>query len=435
MITIENIKAVLFPTEAEQGYLLTRMNKPAGSDFDTALHSLFFEANETTLQTTLAPFLRERAIEYLELSNEPFFTTFREQYKDKHKEKGLKSYILRQRRNGVFGADEEAIALATLFDVSLQITITTYNNLSYSAKKASSTNRPIFHLYNQWDTHWYIYNGYPQSTVANGNCLYNSLAQILRHHVLLERYPGLTSTDNNAAVDASHQEAASSFLAHMKVYETQDALRATFDGLPRRTNNEILEAIKRLSSKEKQDHRIALEVATNQGTLKSSACPQRDRDSNSTPPTLEQAGKRLLRTIDDMSKYGECLQSDGESVKSEILIRVAKELRLLASSAKEKDFYRNEGEEAFNTFKKDFSDLLMSEHAALKQYRPALKTIFANIFLALTGIGLVLIAGKLIYSQATEGRPLFFFQNNKTTSEEKVRAIENVMNTITTLKQ
>ncbi|NDC41214.1 MAG: hypothetical protein EBZ77_06640 [Chitinophagia bacterium] len=60
----------------------------------------------------------------------------------------------------------------------------------------------------------------------------------------------------------------------------------------------------------------------------------------------------------------------------------------------------------------------------MSAYRIAWGTIVANIAIALTGVGILCIAGKLIHSRVTEGRALFFFQKNKTTSEEKIADIE-----------
>ncbi|NCT56508.1 MAG: hypothetical protein GW760_02175 [Legionella sp.] len=60
----------------------------------------------------------------------------------------------------------------------------------------------------------------------------------------------------------------------------------------------------------------------------------------------------------------------------------------------------------------------------MSEYRLSWPTIIKNIAIALTGIGLVCIAGQLISSRATQGRPLFFFQKNKTTCEEKRDDIE-----------
>jgi len=66
----------------------------------------------------------------------------------------------------------------------------------------------------------------------------------------------------------------------------------------------------------------------------------------------------------------------------------------------------------------------------MSDYGIAWGTIVKNILIAMTGIGLLLIAGKLIHSQVTEKRSLFFFQKPQTTSEEKISDIEKSLVTI-----
>ncbi len=56
----------------------------------------------------------------------------------------------------------------------------------------------------------------------------------------------------------------------------------------------------------------------------------------------------------------------------------------------------------------------------MNAYRVAWGTMIATIASVLAGVGLLCISGRLIHSRATEGRALFFFQKNKTTSEEKI---------------
>jgi len=68
--------------------------------------------------------------------------------------------------------------------------------------------------------------------------------------------------------------------------------------------------------------------------------------------------------------------------------------------------------------------LLNSENGTMSDYRLSWPTILKNIAIALTGIGLVCIAGQLIHSHVTQGRALFFFQKDKTTCEERRDGIE-----------
>ncbi|MBT7703872.1 MAG: hypothetical protein HN746_00080 [Polaribacter sp.] len=66
----------------------------------------------------------------------------------------------------------------------------------------------------------------------------------------------------------------------------------------------------------------------------------------------------------------------------------------------------------------------------MSEYRVSWDTIIKNIAIALTGVGVLFIAAKLLYSQATQGRALFFFQKDKTTCEEKTSSIEQSMNNV-----
>ena len=86
MITIENIKHVLFSTEPEQRALIQALGRQ-NNDIDRALNSLFFQVDERRLQKILAPFLRARAIKHVRESTLEKFTSFRQQYIDNQGDK------------------------------------------------------------------------------------------------------------------------------------------------------------------------------------------------------------------------------------------------------------------------------------------------------------------------------------------------------------
>ena len=410
MITIENIKHVLFSTEPEQRALIQALGRQ-NNDIDRALNSLFFQVDERRLQKILAPFLRARAIKHVRESTLEKFTSFRQQYIDNQGDKGFELYLTSQGQNATYGADEEAVALADLFNVSLQVTITKplFEYISHDLGAA----QPIFHLYNIPNQHWYIYTDEPSGTLGDGNCLYNSFAQILRNHLLESQY----QPDPDDLTDG--------FLNHMNTYRNQDRLRATFDGLPRLSLQELADKLLDLSKNDTSDHLCALKMAVEDEA--SASCQQilpfydnEDESQVIQKLALSKAYRRLLTTIDTMNQYGRRLNTAGETQKGKTLIELSKKLQLKAEK------YKLSGlnSENFPAFKQQFSTLLHSEDATLSQYRLALNTIFANILLALTGIGLLLIAGKLIHSQFTEGRALFFYQKDKTTSENKVLCVE-----------
>jgi hypothetical protein len=130
---------------------------------------------------------------------------------------------------------------------------------------------------------------------------------------------------------------------------------------------------------------------------------------------------KLSVKITAMRNYGEVLDRKGVS-KGLVAMKLATELELMA-----KKFFALSPEERDEAkFKEEFLILLRRENQQMSAYRIAWGTIVANIAIALTGIGLLLIAGQLIHSKATGKRALFFFQKSKTTSEEKIANIEQM---------
>lgn len=127
----------------------------------------------------------------------------------------------------------------------------------------------------------------------------------------------------------------------------------------------------------------------------------------------------FFQKITAMSDYG-VLLSKQDIEKGSLVIELADNLATMASQF----FAQKPQQRNFAEFELTFSALLHSKDQDMRAYRMSWGTITANIAIALTGIGLLLIAGQLIYSQLTQGRPLFFFQKNKTTREEKIADIE-----------
>lgn len=130
----------------------------------------------------------------------------------------------------------------------------------------------------------------------------------------------------------------------------------------------------------------------------------------------------LYRQIEIMSEYGETLKAEGAS-KGQVAIDLATELDAMAK----KFFAQSPEQRDFTKFESNFSELLHSKDEEMSAYRFALGTIIANIAIALTGIGLLLMAGKLVYSKVTEGRALFFFQKSTTTSEDLIATVHQQM--------
>ena len=128
----------------------------------------------------------------------------------------------------------------------------------------------------------------------------------------------------------------------------------------------------------------------------------------------------LHRTIfSPRPNYGLQLKDQGAS-KGQIAIDLADKLNEMADNF----FVQESVQRNWAEFKQQFSTLLHSKDPEMSAYRVSWNTIVTNIAIALTGIGLLVIAGKLIHSKVTEGRTLFFFQKSKTRSEEKIADME-----------
>ena len=134
----------------------------------------------------------------------------------------------------------------------------------------------------------------------------------------------------------------------------------------------------------------------------------------------------LLASIKKMHDYGTDLKEQGAS-KGQTAIDLAEALRTMAETF----FAQEDTGVQFPKFKKEFSELLDSKNAEMGEYRLSWSTILKNIAIALTGVGLVLIAGHMLYSKSIGGRALFFFQNDKTTGEELLNGVNQSLTMLT----
>jgi ankyrin repeat protein len=144
-----------------------------------------------------------------------------------------------------------------------------------------------------------------------------------------------------------------------------------------------------------------------------------DMECHDLVPYLFNPKDEVFQKIRAMHSYGELLRDQGVS-KGKVAIDLASKLMAMADQ-----FFKQEpAQRNFAEFEPRFSALLHSKDQEMCAYRIAWGTIVANIAIALTGVGLFFIAGKLIHSKATQGHALFFFQKSKTTSEEKIADLE-----------
>ena len=126
----------------------------------------------------------------------------------------------------------------------------------------------------------------------------------------------------------------------------------------------------------------------------------------------------LLDAIQGLHNYGEILKQKRSS-KGQILVELSMQLRERTT-----EFYEKKDWDDFPTFKTNIMTFLNSKNSEMASYRIAWPTIVKNIAIALTGLGLFLIAAQLLDSKKSKGRALFLFQKAKTTSEEKIETIK-----------
>lgn len=197
-----HLRAILFFDEEKRAALISAIRDKGyqAQDFDEAFTKLFYKISETDFQLILAPFLRASAIQHLREAQTVYAQTFREQYEaivaalNNHEEgdaSSLDTFFEQQSRAGVYGTDIEAGALAELLDVTFACTLVGDNlcankNTPYVGYRPERVNAPIVHLYNTPGDHFFVEEGFYQSTLGDGNCLYNGFAQNLRQLVLVQ---------------------------------------------------------------------------------------------------------------------------------------------------------------------------------------------------------------------------------------------------------
>ena len=160
------------------------------------------------LQTRFAGDLRKVAVEHLGTSNDPLASNFREQSDSAFPAKAgqenyYKSFLREQGKNKKWATDLEARAIGEALGCRIAITDIKEGKVGVSywlypddeALKESMRDAPILHLYYNAQqvksptsgemvetAHYHIGHKY-ESTIGDGNCLYNGIAQLLKGHL------------------------------------------------------------------------------------------------------------------------------------------------------------------------------------------------------------------------------------------------------------
>ena len=143
-------------------------------------------------------------------------------------------------------------------------------------------------------------------------------------------------------------------------------------------------------------------------------------------PTPEMTYIYLESAIGNMKSYGIRLRDKNHSTKGKVVIELAESLTGKLNA------YKNDKSpnKSFTSFETDFKKELKSKDKEMGRYRKNWPTIVTNILIALTGVGLFAIAGKLIHSKVTQKRPLFFKQKSSTTSEKAINAVAKELDNV-----
>lgn len=144
------------------------------------LYQQLARSNREAVQGLLQARLRELAIHHLRTANTPLARSFRGEYSaiaeaGAFSARTWNQYLDLQSKNGTWGHEIEFAALGELFNVD--VVVTNHRDETWCPYRASSDTeaKPMIHLYNQSNTHWFV----PGGTRGDGNCLYNAFAQAL----------------------------------------------------------------------------------------------------------------------------------------------------------------------------------------------------------------------------------------------------------------
>ena len=148
------------------------------------------------------------------------------------------------------------------------------------------------------------------------------------------------------------------------------------------------------------------------------------KQENLEQAAIENAIDSLINAINEFRAYGETLVQEHNSDKGELLINLS---YAMIGAVKKLPITRPNKSD-FILLQSGIIDLIQRNSRNLSSYRLNVPILVKNILIALTGVGLLILGGQLLYTKVTTGRALFFGQNSKTTSEVKSADIVEQLN-------
>lgn len=137
-----------------------------------------FLHNQESLETELAPTLRQIAITHLETAETPAAKSFRGEHLSINSI-DYKQYLAKQAQAGSWGTDIEALALGEALRINVVIT-SIYKDRSDATwcLHLEAEDAPTMHLYNFKNLHWS--SNISTLTKSDVNCLFNAIAKELK---------------------------------------------------------------------------------------------------------------------------------------------------------------------------------------------------------------------------------------------------------------
>lgn len=134
----------------------------------------FIHRDEYSIQRQFAPILRKAVMQHLATGDSVVARGFRGEYAAANG-KLYEQFIEKQGKNGAWATDIEATVIGKLFECNIKVTqVTKGKEVATYFLYEEHKGAPTIHLYNSNNTHWYTAEGH---TIADGNCLYNAIAQ------------------------------------------------------------------------------------------------------------------------------------------------------------------------------------------------------------------------------------------------------------------
>jgi hypothetical protein len=218
---------------------------------DVVIFDLF---DETQIQEQLEGVLREKALDHLLSSSEPMALFFRSNFHVDH-DVSMENYLVKMSQPGAWATTDEAIALAEMLDINLDVNMIDYafnqdgTDVIEVVKqqalyRTSTPDAPTITLNNRENEHWFV----NEKTKSRGDCLFDAMAQALQSLVKLELsreyvngspLSDVTETESITSVDNAQLEP-------LKIKIGFEAISHLIDDIQKTPLSEI-EAVKRLS--------------------------------------------------------------------------------------------------------------------------------------------------------------------------------------------